>query len=152
MTKMQFVTAAKRAAEADSGEDYLEFTLADQEFKATLPTPGQAAYLGVVFTSGSMAEVLAGALDMLDGLLEGDGGRRIRKLLLMGALTPELLLWGDENNEKGILGTLIELAAAGRPTTPPSDSSPSQANGGRKSTGRSPGKGSTLTDSPSTGS
>ena len=61
------------------------------------------------------------------------------------------IMGGTEQNPEGLISSII-AEFAGRPTEPSTDSSPSQAPGGRKSTGRAPGKGSTRSTSPSTDS
>ena len=153
MAKIEFTAAAKRHEEAQGeSPEVFEFSVGGEEFVADMISPGQATYIGTTFSTQSTTAVLGAVLELFDLLLHGDGGRRLRRLVLADVVKPELLLWGDELNSNGILGSMLELAAAGRPTPPSSGSSGSQGTGGRRSTGRSPGKGSTSSTSGSTDS
>lgn len=153
MARKEFVTAAKNADAEDKGEapEPFEFGLAGQDFKTQkMPTSAQLSLLSIGLNQGDK-EAIETALDIFDGILEGNGGRRLRRLLARGVVTPGLLFFGDELNEEGIIAALMEHLT-GRPTTPSSASSESPKSAGRRSTGRAPAKKSTPGDSPSTDS
>lgn len=80
----------------------------------------------------------------------------LEALLLDGVIDqPDLIGgWGENDegkNEEGLIDSLIRQFT-GRPTGPSTGSSTSQTAGGRRSTARTPGKGSTRSASRSTGS
>jgi hypothetical protein len=152
MARMEFKTAVEKADAEAKGEapEPFEFTLAGQEFVAALPSATQLSMLAIAIGDGGKA-ALETALNVFDGLLEGNGGARLRKLIANGTVKPSLLFWGDELNDQGIIGALV-AQVTGRPTTPSSDSSATPKTSGRRSTGRAPGKGSTRSTSPETDS
>lgn len=152
MARMEFVTAAKNAEAEEKGEQPkpFEFTLAGEDFTAKLPSGAQLSVLSASLGEGGDA-ALQTALNIFDAILENKGGARIRRLLAKDIIRPAILFWGDELNEQGVIGALVEQFT-GRPTTPSSASSESPKSAGRRSTGRAPSKGSTRSDSPSTDS
>lgn len=146
--RMSFEVAAKQELEAEENEEqekpepWLTFDLADQEFVIPeRPSPSQNIVIIAALASGG-AEPLRAIFAYLDNILEGDGGRRIRKLVERKVITFDLLYGGDDLNEEGIVDRIMALASA-NPTEDAIDSSSSQTDTGRRSTGRSPGKGST---------
>lgn len=145
-----FMAAAARSVKEQTEEDgpqepWLEFGLLGQTFTITdKPTMGQGAAVLGAMASGS-AESVRGVLTFLDNVLDDTGGLRIRRMLERGQIEFELLWGGDDQNEEGIVDYIIGEASEG-PTQGATDSSPSQPTTGKKSTGRSPGKGSTLSD------
>lgn len=145
----EFQTAAEAAApELTDSEETFDFTLANQEFRAKYPDVGQ---LSVLIAAKTTAGRMIAVHRLLGILLLDDGYDRINELLTNGQITFGTLFGGDELNERGILDTMIQVAI-GRPTQPSSDSGQSQRSAGRKSTGRSPGKGSTHSNSRPTDS
>lgn len=153
MTAIQFVAAAKQDIRNESDEPLVfEFSIAGQEFVADLPNTAQSSLILITSQSGSTAETVAVALDILKVLLHGTGYKRLHRLMVEGLVDYNLLLWGDDRNPQGIIQSLLAQVSAGRPTVPSSDSASSPQNGGRRSTGRSPGQGSTRSASPSTDS
>jgi len=124
--------------------------------------------LGVVEArriTSAQAEILAsrirqyptlGALDMIEAFMGSDVREYLYDLLMKGAIDRNDLIggWGENDegrNEQGLLDQLI-AQFTGRPTAPSTGSSRSQSTGGRRSTARTPGKGSTRSSSPSTDS
>lgn len=145
----EFMAASKAAIVQDENGDVpiLEFSLDDQEFRSNLITPGQ---IGLIVSSDGTSESLRTLWQVLKTVLQGDGYTRLRRLVAEGTVSTALLFGGDEENEEGILDWLVQESVSNtRPTTPSTDSSPSRTTGGRRSTGRAPGKGSTLSISPS---
>jgi len=147
----EFKAAATRAA--DEEEPILEFAIGDQEFQAILPSTARVAmFLASMTDEASTGESIAAIFTFLRDVLQGDGYRRLRKLITDDVVDMSILTGGGGENEDGIIDWIISEAAMNRPTPPSSASSSSQASGGRRSTGRSPGKGSTLSRSLSTAS
>ena len=144
----EFVAAARQAVESEDGEEpTLEFGLAGQEFTAKVPTSGQVALVAGSFGGGN-AQMVGALFEFLQGVLLDDGYRRLRKLIADGTVPFEVVFGGDDNNDQGIV-EWISAQAAARPTKPSDGSSPSRKQGGGKSTGRSPGKGSIRSASAS---
>jgi len=158
MTKQQFIAAAKRVEQEDAEEnegaepEVFEFSIAGQDFVADMPTNTQIVLLSATLSGGRTSDVLTGSLEFLEGTLRGNGYKRIRRLVAQGIVSTDLLIGGDENNDKGIVDSIVAMVSDGRPPTRSTGSSGSQKPGGKKSTGRAPGKGSILSDFPSAGS
>lgn len=158
-----FKVAAKRAekkdnneAEAEAEVEVIEIPFGERTLISTVPTPGQAAlfYARLVGTNDEQ-ETDNGTVNAVFGLLRavlaaGDVPY-LKELLGDDRISFGTLFGGDDDNEAGLVDSLLK-EAAGRPTTPSSDSSPSEKSTGRQSTGRSPGKGSTRSASRSTDS
>jgi hypothetical protein len=133
MTKMQFQAAATRVAEEveaegeeEVEEKVLEFELAGQDFRLKVPTPTQIVLLATASDSGTMRGMIGASMEFLEGLMLDDGFRRLRKLMSRGVVSHELLLGGDEDNEKGIIDWFVENVSDGAqqnyrddPTSPP---------------------------------
>lgn len=139
------MAAERQIEEEEAGEELvIEFTIGGEEFTADVPTPGQAAIiigaLGLGGSSGASA-----VFRFLRGVLQGNGYQRILTLLEDGKISFDMLWGGEGENEEGVVDWLMGQAAA-RPTQAPTDSSSSSKLDGKKSTGRSPGKGSTLSE------
>jgi hypothetical protein len=154
MTKQQFIAAAKRVEQEDSEKEgaepeVLEFSLAGQDFVADLPTNTQIVLLSATLSGGRTSDVLTGSLECLEGVLRGNGYKRIRRLVAQCVVSTDLLIGGDENNDKGIVDSIVAMVSDGRPPTRSTGSSGSQKPGGKKSTGRAPGKGSIPSAFPS---
>lgn len=151
MVKMAFQVAAKeqldeeqRAAMA-AEEPWFEFSLLDQDFIVReKPSPAQGAVL-LAGLADNGPEFYAGVLNYLENIVEKGRGRLIRKMLARNLIDFGVVWGGDEHNPQGIVDTIISLAS-GNPTVEPSGSSTSQSGTSRRSTGRSPGKGSTLSE------
>lgn len=151
-----FKVAAKRAEKKDDEVEVIEIPFGERTLIATLPTPGQAAlFYSRLVAENNEEETDNGVINAVFGLLRGvlaEGDVPYLKGLLADSLiTFGTLFGGDEDNEKGLVDAIL-AEAAGRPTSPSSDSSPSPKSTGRPSTGRSPGKGSTRSTSRSTAS
>jgi hypothetical protein len=151
MTKMQFQAAAARVQgeideEIEDGDrpepKTLEFSLAGQDFELYVPTTTQIILLSTSTDEGTLRAMLSASMAFLEGIMIGDGYKRFRKLVANGTISNDLLLGGDGTNEQGIIDWIISQVTDARPTTSSTDSSPSPASTGKRSTGRAPGKGS----------
>jgi hypothetical protein len=143
----EFQVAAQEAVDDTPEEQILEFSVAGQDFVASLPTTGQIA-LVVASAGRTEAEQLGAVFGFLRGVLQGDGYRRLSDLLEAGVLPFEVIFGGDDANPDGIVEWIVQAAAGTeRPTKRSSGSSSSQRAGGPRSTGRSPGKGSIRSNS-----
>ncbi|QNL30002.1 tail assembly chaperone [Microbacterium phage Wheelie] len=151
MAKMAFQVAAKeqlneeqRAALAKQ-EPWFEFSLLGQDFIVReKPSPAQGAVLLAALADNG-PDFYAGVLGYIESVVEKGRGRLIRKMLAQDAITFGVVWGGDEQNPQGIVDTIISLAS-GNPTDEPNGSSTSQSSTSKRSTGRSPGKGSTLSE------
>lgn len=149
---MKSFHAAAKAADSEE-EQILEFAIGDQEFRSRLPSTARVAmFIASMTDEAGTGESLGAIFQFLKDMLLDDGYRRIRKLISTNVIDLSTLTGGTEFDDDGIIDWIISEAAAQRPTPPSAASSGSQGNGGRRSTGRSPGKGSTLSASPSPGS
>lgn len=149
--RTSFEVAVQQQVEADENEEaekpepWLTFSLLDQEFVISeRPTPSQNIVVIAALANGG-AEPLRAIFAYLDNVLDGDGGRRIKRMVERKQISFDLLYGGDELNEEGIVDRIMALASA-NPTDAPTDSSNSSSGTGKRSTGRSPGKGSTLSN------
>lgn len=133
-----FQIAAEQETEV---EEILEFSVAGEEFKVKLPSASQAT-LVIANMSRGASSAIAGVYRFLERALLDDGYERLTNLISEGELPFEVLFGGDELNEIGIVEWIVQEAAA-RPTKPLSGSQRSSKSSGKRSTGRSPGKGST---------
>jgi hypothetical protein len=132
----EFTTAAKEPVE----DEVIVFTVkrnpvADpdyvpevKELQAYRPSDGQLAVLMASFGKGSdEVESVAGPLNFFDSILDDDG----RRYIMDRMLDPKDPFGPGECAQ--IMEGLIE-EWSGRPTQPPSGSTPSQPNGGQNST------------------
>lgn len=145
----EFIVGAKRSEAKDV--ELFEFSLGDGkqfDFEMVPPTAGQST---ILFSAAGIAALSRAIHGILKNNLVGDGYARIVPMIEDGRVSLGLLFGGDENNRRGIIDTAM-AQASGRPTKPSSGSTGSPKGGGKRSTGRSPGKGSTLSSSPSTAS
>lgn len=146
---MKEFKAAARAAESED-EPILEFSIGDQEFRSQLPSTARTAmFVAAMTDESSTGEAIAAIFSFLKDMLLDDGYRRLRKLISTNVIDMGTLTGGGDDNDEGIVDWIISQASESRPTPPSAASSSSQGTGGRRSTGRSPGKGSTLSPSPS---
>lgn len=140
----EFKVATEQAVKAQDGEEELfEFTIGGTEFAARRPTPGET---NVLFASRGAGEGTTAIWNFLRRVLQDNGWLKLRKLVEDGVVPPSLLFGGDDLNDGGIVDTIVEKFA-GRPTQPQSDSAELPSSGGRRSTGRAPGRGSTYSSS-----
>ncbi|QQO39215.1 tail assembly chaperone [Microbacterium phage Rudy] len=146
MAKMAFQAAAKaqlddeERAALKNQEPWFEFSLLGQDFIVRdKPTTAQAAVLLAGMADGS-AEFYAGVLNYLEAIVEDGRARVIRRFLSSNQITWGLVWGGDDQNEKGIVDTIIGLASA-NPTVEPNGSSNSQRATGPRSTGALAGQG-----------
>lgn len=145
MSKLVFALSNQDA----DPDEIIEFALGPNEFRARKPTADQIATLTLLPPGGGEVALSRAVISFMDGILLDDGATRLHSLMARGVVTTSLLVNGGERNETGVIPAIIEMVT-GNPTQSSTDSSTSPTSGGKKSTGRSPGKGSTLSDSPST--
>lgn len=151
MTKFEFAAAVARVEDEGKQEELIELGFGDfGTLHAHKPTLTQILNLSDHLDGRStIRETFSANKKFLIGLLVPEDVDLFEDLITRGVITRELLLGGDDSNEKGIIDSIAETVTDGRPSQPPTDSSPSRPNGGRRSTGRAPGKGSTRSTSPS---
>jgi len=148
---IEFAVAAK-AAEVGEDEEVLKVPIDGVEYIVRKPTVGMGALLNVALASGDTIERLGAIYEMLEGMIGEEGRQHVERLIWARRLDIDDLIGGSEQNPKGGLIDQIFAEFSERPTPPSATSSSSRAAGGRRSTGRSPGKGSTRSASPSTDS
>lgn len=147
---LEFNVAAE-AAEVAEDEDIVEVPINGKVFQARRPTVAMGALLNANLNSTG-PDRLTVVFRLVEGFMGPEAREEIEALIWDRKIDYGDLIGGSEQNpEGGLIDRLFE-AFAERPTTPSTGSSPSQAAGGRRSTGRSPGKGSTRSPSPSTAS
>lgn len=138
---IEFYAAAK-SAELGEGEDVVQVNLDGTNYPAVKPTTAQIALM--VATGGKDMGVIFRVIESILGVEALDV---IEQMIWDRRIDLPDLFGGSEQNPKGLLGQIIE-EFRGNPTPPSTESSNSRQAGGRRSTGRSPGKGSIH--SPST--
>ena len=143
------VAALADAQKVGDDEEVLEVPIEDKIYYARRPTAAQTGLLAVGVSDGRT--YVGAVLDMVEILLGADGLAHIKRLMRNRQIELADIFGGTEQNPKGLISEII-AEFAGRPTEPSTDSRSSQPTGGRRSTGRSPGKGSTRSSSPSTDS
>lgn len=141
----EFATASEEAVAEEEGEpEYVEFSFnidgTKHTFQASRPSPG---LINVLFSTRGSGEGTRYVWRFLRKVLVGDGYARMTELVAEDKIKPGLLFGGDELNDSGIVDYIV-TEFAGRPTRSSLDSSPSPNSAGVRSTGRSPGKGSTV--------
>ena len=146
---IEFNVAAKAAAaEPGEDEDVVEVPIDGVTYIARRPTAAQVALLYASADDSTYAE---GVMKMVESMLGEEARKHIERLIWQRRIDFNDIMGGTEANPKGLVSAII-AEFAGRPTEPSTDSSESQPRGGRKSTGRAPGKGSTSSRSASTDS
>jgi hypothetical protein len=143
--------AAAAASEVEEDEDVVEVNLFGMPVTARRLTTAQSALLTAARTQGGAAQAASifGAIEDMFGTAALD---HVKRLIHERRIDMYDLLGGGTalNPDHGVIDAVTTAFAAGRPTQPSTASSSSRARGGQKSTGRSPGKGSTRSTSPST--
>jgi len=144
---LEFAAAAE-ASEADKKDDGgLVVGLFGMEVVAEPLTTAQMALLTYARQQGGGAQVAA-IFDAIQDIFGSEALAHVKRLIHQRRIDMGDLLGGtDQNPDGGVIDRVIEAFSDGRPTPPSTASSRSRAAGGRKSTGRSPGKGSTLSTS-----
>jgi hypothetical protein len=144
----RFGNAAKAAQKRQQGNDQMvpiKAGILDRDLTFTFPGSGAVAYLSMIAASADNdMEAGAGLLNFLISMVDEDGQRYIRKVIL----DPNSGFDLDDVPE--VIEYLIEEWSGERPTTPASDSSVSQASTGTRSTAASRRAGSTRSTSRST--
>lgn len=153
---IEFNVAAK-AAEMDGDEAVVEVPIDGVVYYARRPTVAQIALLNTTMVGDGTDVRLGAAFDLLESMLGPAARHHLERLAWNRLIDFDDLVGGSEENpEGGLIDQIFEefqnKDLVERPTQPSAASSSSQASGGRKSTGRSPGKGSTRSPSPSTDS
>lgn len=127
----EFVTAAEKADETEDEADLI-FAIDGKEMRAYRPTDGQYALLMMAMgRHASDMQQFAGIIDFFINVLDEESQRYVvERMASRDSIIPlekitEIMEWMIE--EWG-----------GRPTQPPSASTSSQRNGGRRSTARTP--------------
>lgn len=148
---IEFKVAAE--AEVAEDEDYVEVPIEDKVYHARLPSTGQFALFAAAQADKSGPKQVKSIFDMVEAMLGEEALEHIKDLVQRRAIDIDDLFGGgtDLNPNAGLIDSILE-ELGGRPTQPSTDSSPSRGTGGRRSTGRTPGKGSTRSSSPSAGS
>lgn len=140
--------AAAEAYELGEDEDVIEVPIEGVVYTARRPTVAQAS---LMLSGGDLLI----AFKLIEGIMGRKARDHIERLVWERKIDLDDLISSggtEQNPDGGLIPQIIEEFAKSRPTPPSTDSSPSQTTGGRRSTGRSPGKGSTLLTSPSTDS
>jgi hypothetical protein len=138
----EFVTALRAAEEPD--EEHVEFTIDGHVLKCYRPSPAQLAYaMSAVGRRRETSEKVAGIIDFFVEVLDEESQAYVENRLL-NRKDP----FGLDEVEQ-VLEWMVEEWTA-RPTEPPSGSTRSRSNGGRKST--RPTTRPTSSGSASTGS
>ena len=145
---IEFNVAAKAAVEKPGeDEDVVEVPIEDVVYQARRPTAAQVALI-YASSGDTYAQTVMNLAQSIMGLA---ARKHLERLIWERRIDFGDIMGGTEQNPEGLISSII-AEFAGRPTEPSTDSSPSQAPGGRRSTGRAPGKGSTRSTSPSTDS
>lgn len=118
--------------------EFIEFTIeAKGPYRMYLPTTSQLALLMAAHADGDEQETTVGLLKFMEGVFDPASYRALRKRF-------------NDRTDPLDLMKLMEIVTelvkewTGFPTKPLSDSPPSPSKTGARSTGRVPGKGSTL--------
>lgn len=146
---INFAMAAE-ASEMDPDEDVVEVPIGDKVYYARRPTVAQTAYL----ENATRTRNLGVVFKMLHSLIGGEATRILEDAILDRRIDFGDILGGGTklNPDKGLIDQIFEEFKLQHPTKPSSDSAESPRDTGRKSTRRSPGKGSTRSASTSTDS
>lgn len=147
---IEFAVAAE-ASEVGEDEDVVEIPIDGVTYQARRPTVAQGALLNVALASKGV-KALSAVYELIGGVMGEDARAHIERLVWARRIDFDDLVGGSEKNPDGGLIDQIFEAFTEFPTKPSSGSSPSRPTTGRRSTGRSPGKGSTRSPSPSTDS
>lgn len=142
--------AAAEAADIGEDEDVVDVPIEGKIYKARRPTPIQGALLNEALTATNGAVRLTAVFKLIQALLGPEAKTVLEEMAWDRRIDFPDLIGGSEQNPEGGLIDQIFAEFAARPTEPSTDSSSSRTSGGRKSTGRSPGKGSIHSGSPST--
>lgn len=147
---IEFVVAAE-SAEIGEDEEVVKVPIEDKVYLARRPTVAQTAFLALTIQGDGVTK-LSATFQILESLIGAEGVNHIQRLVLERRIDIDDLVGGSKKNKVGLVDSIFKEFTKGRPTQPSSISSSSPGTTGRKSTGRSPGKGSTHSPSPSTGS
>lgn len=143
---------AGEAALPGEDEKVVEVPINGRVFLARRPTTAQAVLLNTSLT-GHGGDRLSAVFRLVEGLMGEEALQVVQDLIWERKIDFGDLVGGSEQNPDGGLIDQIFSEFAQVPTEPSTASSRSPRSGGRRSTGRSPGKGSTHSETgPSTAS
>jgi len=142
------VAAEAEIREAAEDEDVVEVPIDGKVYIARMPSVAQFALLQAELRKKGV-DRFAAVFDFVESMMGEEAREHIERLVVKRQIEIDDLIGGSEKNPDGGLIDLILAEFTGRPTEPSTASSGSQKTGGRRSTGRSPGKGSTASSSPS---
>ena len=143
------IAAARDEDERNAAEKVVEVPIEDKVYHATKPTFGQIVLLNARGEGGRDFSIV---FKFIEGIMGAEARAHIERLVWANRIDYSDLIGGSDKNPTPLLDAIIEEFTE-RPTTPSSESSPSPATAGRKSTGRSRGEGSVPSEtSPSTSS
>lgn len=147
---VSFQTDASAWEKNENGdEDYVEVDINGRPFRAYRLTVAMSAAIPMALTGSSIPDRLGAAYRIIEGLIGPEGLRYVMDLVWSKQMDYRDLIGGsDAHPDGGLIDQILAEFAKVRPSQPSADSSSSRANGGRRSTGRSPGKGSTRSASP----
>lgn len=136
------VDLAEEDEEAPEDVDYnQEFGFGSFVLHTRLPTPAENLAFVARGTRGGGGYIRA-VWGFLERVCDPVDFQTLDRYVEEGRISYDLLYGGDEQNSHGVIDMLIERASA-NPSPAPSASTRSQSSGGQRSTGRSPGRGST---------
>lgn len=146
------IAAKEHEAAAKPDEDVVEVPIDGVTYLARRPTLAQATLLNLTLSQTGY-DRLASIFELLHYLIGAEGVAHVKQLVRERRIDyPDLIGHSEQNPNGGLVDLIFAEFTKERPTQPSDDSSPLPAVVGRKSTGRSPGKGSTRSTSRSTGS
>lgn len=155
MSSLKFIVDeanAKPTEDLPDDLEVIELDLGEHHFRVRKPTTDQMLGLTLIGRNVTQRTLLTHALSFMEGIMLDGKYQEFLDMVIAGTITSSLLIGGDDRNEQGIVQGIIQAAAKGNPTKPSTDSATSQKNGGKRSTGRAPGKGSKLAPSAPTAS
>ena len=134
---IEFFAAAK-TAEIGEDEHVIDIVIEGETYTARRPTTAQLAL--VVATGGKDLSII---FRVLGSILPDEALVVIENMVWDRRIDLPDLFGGSEQNPEGLIGQIVAAFREGNPTQPSTGSSKSRPSGGQRSTGRSPGKGST---------
>jgi hypothetical protein len=141
MSAIEFSVAAREQT-VQEDEDVVEVPIDGKVYLARRLTMAQSALLNEALNGSGSGRVRA-TFDLIQGFMGPEALEHIERLIWERRIDFNDLLGGgsEQNPGGGLIDQIIEQFSA-RPTQPSTASSPSPVSGGRRSTGRSRGKGS----------
>lgn len=144
MTAIQFKTAAQETQKArnDEDDDVVEVDIDGEVYPARIPSVDELAMVMIDIQGENMGDRIAGVWSFIAACFDEDDEERIKARIRSrrDGLTLAFML-------TDVMPGMMEAFSGNFPTQPSTGSSGSPASSGRRSTGRSPGKGSTRSTS-----